>query len=72
MVEKKSPLVTPPEFNELPIPGYEQKNKKLEKNKIKDLISNKENEVNQNTNSNQNKNKNENLEKSFLEKIKKN
>ena len=70
LVEKKSPLVMPPDYNELPVPVYNQKTEKSEKNKIKDLISNEENQNNQNTNSNQSKN--EKLEKSLLEKIKKN
>ena len=69
LVEKKSPLVMPPDYNELPVPAYDQKTKKSEKNKIKDLISNEESQNNQNTNSNQSKN--EKLEKSLLEKIKK-
>ena len=70
LVEKKSPLVLPPDYNELPVPGYEKKTEKFKKNKIKNLISIEENQTNQNTNSNQSKN--ENLEKSLLEKIKKN
>ncbi len=70
LVEKKSPLVMPPDYNELPVPEYEQKTEKSEKNKIKDLISNEEYQDNQNTNSNQSKN--EKLEESLLEKIKKN
>ena len=70
LVEKKSPLVLPPDYNELPVPGYDQKTEKFKKNKIKNLISIEENQTNQNTNSNQPKN--ENLEKSLLEKIKKN
>ncbi|WP_440653059.1 DUF3035 domain-containing protein [Candidatus Pelagibacter sp. HIMB1542] len=39
LVEKKSPLVLPPEFNELPIPNENQiNNKNLEENDIKNLI----------------------------------
>jgi PBP1b-binding outer membrane lipoprotein LpoB len=37
LVEKKSPLVMPPDYNELPIPSEENINK--ESNEIKSLIS---------------------------------
>ena len=37
LVEKKSPLVMPPDYNELPIPNEENINK--ESNEIKSLIS---------------------------------
>ena len=66
LVEKKSPLVMPPDYNELPIPGEE--NVEKETKDIKSLI----------LKSKQNKNK-ENLdiksssfENSILKKIKKN
>ncbi len=41
LVEKKSPLVLPPEFGKLPTPTNEQNNEgKSEKNDIKSLVSN--------------------------------
>lgn len=41
LVEKKSPLVLPPEFGELPTPSNEQSNNsKSEENDIKSLVSN--------------------------------
>ena len=70
MVEKKSPLVMPPDYNELPLPN--QINQNIEKEKeadIKSLISNNENYSNDTQNSS---NQNTNFEKSILEKIKKN
>ena len=63
LVEKKSPLVMPPEFNELPIPKNQNENTQIKKNDIKNLISEK----------NKNENtviKNEDLEGSILDKIK--
>ena len=66
LVEKKSPLVMPPEFNELPEPKIlnikESKNDK----KIKELISNKS------TSTDNSISRNENLENSILKKIKQN
>ena len=38
LVEKKSPLVIPPNFNELPTPT-DEKESSLSVNKIKDLVS---------------------------------
>ena len=41
LVEKKSPLVLPPEFGKLPTPTNEQNNEgKSEENDIKSLVSN--------------------------------
>ena len=39
LVEKKSPLVMPPEFNELPIPNQNEDTNQKEKNNIKSLIT---------------------------------
>ena len=39
MVEKKSPLVMPPEFNELPIPNQNKDTNQKQENNIKNLIS---------------------------------
>jgi len=70
MVEKKSPLVMPPDFDELPIPN--QNNQDLEQVKeadIKSLISNNEISLKDSEN---NSNQDTNFENSILEKIKKN
>ena len=66
LVEKKSPLVMPPDYNELPIPNEENINK--ESNEIKSLISKSksgENEENFDE-------KSSSFEGSILEKIKNN
>ena len=39
LVEKKSPLVMPPEFNELPIPNQNKDTSQKHENNIKNLIS---------------------------------
>ena len=39
LVEKKSPLVMPPEFNELPIPNQNEDTNQKQENNIKSLIS---------------------------------
>tara|TARA_B100000963_G_C22306012_1_gene527911 strand:- start:269 stop:580 length:312 start_codon:yes stop_codon:yes gene_type:complete len=63
LVEKKSPLVMPPEFNELPIPNNKNNNESLKENNIKNMISEKKLDKNNNIS-------NEDLEGSILEKIK--
>ena len=68
LVEKKSPLVMPPDFNELPIPKQKKKKTDTKENEFKTLIS-KENVENKTDN---NKNVNKNLEESLLDKIKNN
>ena len=68
MVKKKSPLVMPPEFDELPVP--EEVNQILENNEetdIKKLITNNENSSNENSTS-----QNTDFESLILEKIKNN
>ena len=68
LVKKKSPLVMPPEFDELPLP--EDINQKLENNEeadIKKLITNNENSSDENST-----NQNTDFESSILEKIKNN
>ena len=65
-VEKKSPLVMPPSYGELPTPTSE-KALKVNKNNIEKLIGKSKDETSQ-TSSNQNKS----LEKSILGRIKKN
>ena len=70
MVEKKSPLVMPPDFDELPLPNQNNQNSEKEKEAdIKSLISNNENTSN---NTQNNSNQNSSFENSILEKIKKN
>ena len=70
LVKKKSPLVMPPEFEELPIPGNDNQEKKNDENEeIKSLIINSENKSLESQNSS---NQNTNFEISILEKIKNN
>ena len=69
LVEKKSPLVMPPDFNELPLP--QQTNQVTENEETKDikslLTNNKDLDLD-----NQNTNQNTNFENSIIEKIKNN
>jgi len=70
LVEKKSPLVMPPDFDELPLPSDTNENpEQLEESNIKSLISNNENSL---TDTESNVNQSQNFENSILEKIKKN
>ncbi len=70
LVKKKSPLVMPPEFDELPIPGNNNQEQKNDENSdIKSLITGSENETSKSQN---NSNQDINLENSILEKIKNN
>ena len=70
LVKKKSPLVMPPEFEELPIPGNkDQEQKNEEKLEIKSLITGSENKSSKSQNSS---NENITVENSILEKIKNN
>ena len=64
LVEKKSPLVMPPDFDELPIPKKDDNKLKTEKNSIKELMT-----ENPSDNSN-NTSENKDLEVSILDKIK--
>tara|TARA_B100000900_G_scaffold101075_1_gene83696 strand:- start:200 stop:499 length:300 start_codon:yes stop_codon:yes gene_type:complete len=65
LVEKKSPLVMPPDFNKLPIPRNKNENKELTQNSLKELIQD-------NTNSSTNSNASKNFQESLIDKIKKN
>jgi len=66
LVKKKSPLVMPPDYNELPIPNEEKVEK--ENNNIQSLISKSKNdEIKENLDE-----KNSTFESSILKKIKKN
>ena len=70
LVKKKSPLVMPPEFNELPIPGNDNQEQKKDENlEIKSLITGSENKSSKSQN---NSNQNTTFENSILEKIKTN
>ena len=70
LVEKKSPLVLPPSYGKLPLPGSVQetevKSESNEEKDIKDLLGMSEDS----SSNNQNKSKNKSIEKSILEKIK--
>ena len=68
LVEKKSPLVMPPNFNELPIPKRSQTDENLDGNKIKELLEDKETTLNSNS---ETKEMNNSLEENLIEKIKK-
>ena len=63
LVKKKSPLVMPPEFNELPIPKNQNDNVDLKDNNIKNLIGKQKTDDNSNVSS-------PDLEGSILGKIK--
>ena len=67
LVEKKSPLVLPPNYGELPLPGEEISEKQIEDdNEIAVTLNNEEIKINETI-----KNSNpSSLEKSVLEKIK--
>ncbi len=66
LVEKKSPLILPPDYNELPIPNSSKIQNEEDQNKVKDLITN-------NENNDEKKNKeNINFETTIIEKIKNN
>ncbi len=68
LVEKKSPLVMPPDFNELPLPQQSKVNENEEKIDIKSLLTdNKDSNLD-----NQNTNQDSNFENSIIEKIKNN
>ena len=67
LVEKKSPLVQPPSYGELPIPSNEKTNKKNQTNNIESLIIKKKNDEKL-----KNIESDKNFEQSILEKIKNN
>ena len=66
LVEKKSPLVMPPNYNEFPIPKTDEKDEN-QNNNIESLIT--KNKINTNNDSNT---VGQNFEESILKKIKKN
>ena len=67
LVEKKSPLVMPPDYNDLPVPDQNKETAETNENKIKDLVTKNENENSQNYNS---EDSNLDIEQSILKKIK--
>ena len=69
LVEKKSPLIMPPDYNELPVPNSESNQASSEENSIKNLVTNDEKITNT---SNANSSESTGLEDSLLEKIKNN
>ena len=64
LVEKKSPLVIPPEFDQLPVPKDNNDQIDNTQSSFKTLVSNTEQEVDENLS-------NKNLEETLLDKIKK-
>ena len=67
LVEKKSPLVMPPDYNDLPVPDQNMETSETNENKIKDRVTQNENENGQNNNS---VDGNLDIEQSILKKIK--
>ena len=63
LVEKKSPLVMPPEFNELPVPNQNEDTSQKQENNIKNLILDNNGNIDQEAS-------NSDLEGSILSKIK--
>ncbi len=66
LVEKKSPLVMPPDYDELPVPNSEIKKEENSENDVKKLI------VNNNTTSSESGTSNKKIEELLIEKIKNN
>ena len=64
LVEKKSPLVMPPDYNDLPVPDQNKETSETNENKIKDLVTKNENENNNSEDGNLD------IEQSILKKIK--
>ena len=69
LVEKKSPLVMPPDYSELPQPNTEKNQTQTKENSIKNLVTNDEKITNT---SKANSSGSTGLEESLLEKIKNN
>ena len=67
LVEKKSPLVMPPDYNDLPVPDQNNEMAETNENKIKDLVTKNNNE---NAEMNNAEDGNSNIEQSILKKIK--
>ena len=67
LVEKKLPLVMPPDYNDLPVPDQNKETAETNENKIKDLVTKNENENGEMKNA---EDDNLNIEQSILKKIK--
>ena len=65
LVEKKSPLVMPPDFDKLPIPSTNNENEEFTQNSLKEMIQN-------NNKSSGSSNASKNFQESLIDKIKKN
>ena len=66
LVEKKSPLIMPPDFDELPIPNNQNNKDNTQETTIKKLISTTDNDAYKSENT---VSSSTNLEKSLIEKI---
>ena len=69
LVEKKSPLIMPPDYNELPIPKSGNMENYKDDNEIKKLITNSDNNLEKSSDT---ENTNKKLEDSLIDKIKNN
>ena len=69
LVEKKSPLVLPPDFEEFPVPNSTDISKNKNKNEVKKLLTKQKNDSTSNTNT---KKLDKTFSESLLEKIKNN
>ena len=69
LVEKKSPLMMPPDYDELPLPNSEVGDKQNSENNVKKLIVNNENDNSKSLNQD---GSNKKIEESLIEKIKNN
>ena len=67
LVEKKSPLVMPPDYNDLPVPDQNKETSETNENKIKDLVT--KNEI-ENGEINNAEDGNLDIEQSILKKVK--
>ena len=67
LVEKKSPLVMPPDYNDLPVPDQNMATVETNENKIKDLVTKNKNENGEINNA---EDGNLDIEQSILKKIK--
>ena len=69
LVEKKSPLIMPPDYDQLPVPNSEIIEKEITENEVKKLIVNNNEDNPKSSNSDASKKK---IEESLIEKIKNN
>ena len=69
LVEKKSPLIMPPDYDQLPVPNSEILEKEIMENEVKKLIVNNNENSPKSSNSDASKKK---IEESLIEKIKNN